>query len=73
MPVVGTCARIGWSRIAFDTPPYGETVMITALFCIIVALLVIEVVAHWQHLTAIEELRQDVAWLKSKLDERKVP
>lgn len=47
--------------------------MITALFCIIVALLVIEVVAHWQHLTAIEELRQGVAWLKSKLDERKVP
>lgn len=42
--------------------------MITALFWILVGLVALDVIAHLQHITVLEELKKDVGWLKSKIE-----
>jgi hypothetical protein len=42
--------------------------MITALFWILIALVALDVIAHLQHITVVDELKKDLAWIKSKLE-----
>lgn len=42
--------------------------MITALFWILIALVVFDVIAHLQHITLLDELKNDLKLLRSKID-----
>lgn len=41
-----------------------------ALVVILIALVVLDIVAHLQHISVMEELKNDVRWMSSKLDQR---
>lgn len=47
--------------------------MITALFWILIGLVAFDVIAHLQHLTVLEALRQDMALLRGKIDGGSTP
>lgn len=47
--------------------------MTTALFFVLAGLIVLDVIAHFQHITLLSELKNDLAMVKSSIDRRTNP
>lgn len=47
--------------------------MITALFWILIGLVVLDVIAHFQHITLLSELKNELAIVRNKIDGGKLP
>lgn len=45
----------------------------TALIWILVGLVVLDVIAHFQHITLLSELKNDLAIVRNKIDGGKLP